>query len=1180
MEGAAPQGLEAGQLRDVGDLVGGETGKAARYLKELEQARSQCLWKDIPELARKVQKHAPHRQLLVLAERSELEAISFLHERSGVTRPVTPTSRISALVPPLRNGINDRAAHSFDKLRATVILGWVLWILDEPELALERLSTIDLDVIRDQALSSQDMKDSKHDTVIEAYLLKGEMLERLNPRSLCFGEWLTVYSTQRGSTSIGPQLHRWVEQILSRLCGLLSQRIQSLPVDEQSKALEAFRLWAKFCNFKPIAGVVDVAETGIVSGVKRRDVWKAYYDSLSIILRSNAQSPELTNSFAPGTNSVEKGSTVNVRRAQRNEVKRAEVCYESLLLEETTFPKADQRNDEVERWVAAVIANWGVFCGPIWQDEDLGEDGKTGILYRAATKTFHSTQILRHLFTVHSWLGEFDLAFKAYGSYVDIVNKGKARAEKSGQRQADLDDDDTVLSTAAEAVKLLCHYGSRTEVEKSLDVCQDIQEWLAKDTVSSQTNRIAHRAIGIAQATWARLTYENTSRSSIQAEGLEHLREAIEPRVPLEEGLRTAFALSLLLAETRDLQGAISLIKNVIAMSSNTLSSTTRGSSGPEYAGYLIERRLCSLWHLLALLLSSKSDFAAAERLCDAAFEQFGESADLFGQSEASNQAIHEGEVLEKDMAYQNSSPTSQGIVDQMEANEKEGLVQIKITQLTLLEVNEGPVAAIEASHELLGLYGRLFGDPGRIHLASQSQGQEPVPKTSSSTIKSFGGSILGRPKSSRRKLERHSSAIERPNTASVASRPSTTGTQATVPLPLIQVIGEDGEGSDGTPSHRHSHLPFRKGHNTGEQTHNRDSSRPKSFPAWKQGGDSHASQDSGAVASSNPQNKASTQPTPNKGGEVQDVASSAGRPDQPLPRISHNMPPTSAPPPPGHTNQPPRQDTRLPTAPPGVSQPSPEPRFALLQEYRRKASLLVTVWLFIAGLYTRATLTDDADSAIDEAQKLVEALETKISQESSSSRAFAERGWGLGYSVDQLWAEVYAERGALAEARSSPYEALASYEQALAYFPDHAAAIISLSGILLDIYAQKIPAEPSEESPSSHPTHLKPISTSALAANDDKDTSKKSSKSMETEDSPELLNRLAARDRAYGLLSALTKLGTGWDNSEAWFMLARAYEESGQIEKAKEVLWWCVELEDGRPLRHWRCVGTGGFVL
>lgn len=76
------------------------------------------------------------------------------------------------------------------------------------------------------------------------------------------------------------------------------------------------------------------------------------------------------------------------------------------------------------------------------------------------------------------------------------------------------------------------------------------------------------------------------------------------------------------------------------------------------------------------------------------------------------------------------------------------------------------------------------------------------------------------------------------------------------------------------------------------------------------------------------------------------------------------------------------------------------------------------------------------------------------------------------------------------------------------------------------------------------------------------------------------LVDRLASRDRAYGLLSNLTKLGTGWNYSEAWFALARAHEESGQLDKAKDVLWWCVELEEGMGVREWGCVNTGGYVL
>jgi hypothetical protein len=91
--------------------------------------------------------------------------------------------------------------------------------------------------------------------------------------------------------------------------------------------------------------------------------------------------------------------------------------------------------------------------------------------------------------------------------------------------------------------------------------------------------------------------------------------------------------------------------------------------------------------------------------------------------------------------------------------------------------------------------------------------------------------------------------------------------------------------------------------------------------------------------------------------------------------------------------------------------------------------------------------------------------------------------------------------------------------------------------------------------------------------------TSNLSPSTSDKEPSTALLDRLAARDRAYGLLSGLTKLGSGWNYSEAWFALARAYELGGQADKAREVLWWCVELEEGRAVRGWEEVG-GGYVL
>jgi hypothetical protein len=152
-------------------------------------------------------------------------------------------------------------------------------------------------------------------------------------------------------------------------------------------------------------------------------------------------------------------------------------------------------------------------------------------------------------------------------------------------------------------------------------------------------------------------------------------------------------------------------------------------------------------------------------------------------------------------------------------------------------------------------------------------------------------------------------------------------------------------------------------------------------------------------------------------------------------------------------------------------------------------------------------------------------------------------------------------QRGALAAAKFHPHEALACYEKALSHYPDHAAAIVGISTILLDIHAQLIPAE-------------LPLPNSIITPSTPAPTNPKT---LPTDPTPtvEVQTRLAARDRAYFLLQSLTKSGEGWDDSEAWSLLARAHESSGQLDRAREALWFLVELEDGRPLRPWGVVGS-----
>lgn len=215
---------------------------------------------------------------------------------------------------------------------------------------------------------------------------------------------------------------------------------------------------------------------------------------------------------------------------------------------------------------------------------------------------------------------------------------------------------------------------------------------------------------------------------------------------------------------------------------------------------------------------------------------------------------------------------------------------------------------------------------------------------------------------------------------------------------------------------------------------------------------------------------------------------------------------------------------------------------------------------------------------------------------------------------------------GYLSLDRGAPYNARLDFEAALTHFPDHPAATIGLSNILLDIYSEKLvlphaiprleladgtlfpaahsPAENSDkEARPTLPSEPLGLLSSGAAAQEKKDRRKKTAATVATAavtdgqrgsppkfdaelpppykaSSLPVVDRLAARDRAFALLSGLTKLGSSWNNSDAWFALARAHEESGQPDKAKEVLWWCVELEEAAGARPWSSVATGGYVL
>ncbi|CAD0113836.1 unnamed protein product, partial [Aureobasidium uvarum] len=1106
-----------------------ESDKAQRYIGSLNAARLNGAWSDVPELVRKVDKHAPHRTCLTLAATSEAQTATSSNRRPGTQTSAASHTSLLDQTPKLVRAIESERTLLEDAFQANVALHEIYFLRAEWPTVLGGLKD---DVWKELAPFAKSPAELNPNTRL-ALIKHCYFLGVASEQKLSLDSALRVYSQALSAIDQAPvnlaalsEYRTWAARLLGRICTLQSKQAHTSTLSTANAALVSYRAWARIWTGDSATKIAAPSYSLGPYDVSNKEVWGMYYSFLSFILATDLlYTPSSESPLAFYNPNHPTSDLAKMRLRQRSELKQVEAAYESVLLYKTKFPQANQSNEEVEQWVNSVISNWSILCGPGWREPDLGEGGKAAvsrgtldILYRAATKTFHSTLILRHLFTIHASLAEFDLAIKAFDSYTEITSRAKSRAEKTGHNEPGLDSDDLVVLTAAQAIGILCRYGSQAEGEKALEVSKRLSDWLRqprpssaitvsrKDEdgrqpdkaamhdetatgilISAKSSVAAYRAIGESQANYARLTHDPAQRSEYREKAIKSLRKAAEMSPDGNLDPETALLLGTVLAENRQLLPATQIVKFALT------------SSQDDDSGSAIRKgQMIPLYHLMSLLLTARGDYEHAVEFCDVAFEQYGGADIMFGESD--------GEAL----------------ILQMEDSEKEGLLQLRLTQLALTEMLDDSETAVDAGSQVLALYHKLFGTSANRVVPPPKDTVDPSAASfvapslkTEGTFKSVSGSIMRRSKSTRKTAEGPAQEKDVPPLPTVNNNTSTPASTAT----------------DENMSHEKQHHKIHLPHHPLKHLHHHG----------------HAADPEKAALAFD-----SAPAVPVKDGFDQ---------NQPLREVPHNLESTKQPAPIGHEDQTPSQDLRLPAPHPTTASAAPRPRYSFARQRRHTVSLLVEVWLHIAGQYTRGEFFEDAEGAVDEAHKLAEDLQQVVAREDCSAKAFDEKGWGGGRSVNRLWADVWAERASLAAARFHPHEALAAYERALSYYPDHAAAIVGISTILLDIYAQVIPAEA-------------PLPNSIIAPSTPAPTNPKV---LPTDPTPSVAvqTRLAARDRAYFLLTALTKSGEGWDDSEAWSLLARAHEESGQLDRAREALWFLVELEDGRPLRPWNVVSS-----
>lgn len=1028
--------------------------KAAQYLARLEDARSEGRWDEVPELVRKVRKHASDRACTMVLpfyySHKELRSANKVGKNSGITaaaeteyavskasqkrtvasKPATaatavPTTDLDAgrLLPKLLEAIDTERTHPQDRFQAQVCVGWLHWALGEHNQVILRLPTT-----QEKELLPLDRPDGVSEwtrvCALKAAYLQADCLSRNKKTVEALGVFRGalqslshLWNGQKGRA----QLQFWTELLLTDYCILQAQALgrgeKSLDDDD---ALIPFRVWAKFWEVTKAQGTPLVGGQGPSGSVPRRRVWNEYYAVISSVLQQDLPYP--TDHLGNSTNNSPARNQLQI------ELKKVEAAYEALLLSETTFPRADEEREEVESFVSGVMRNWSVSVSRHWHEHDIGSGGKEGLsrgvlelLYRAATKTFHSTAILRYLFTVHLAVAEFDLAFHAFGSYLEIVKKGKARVDKTGHIEPSLDDDATILETISQAIIALCKYGFREAAEKARDLGVELEEMLQKlpppllsngasiptvdeengngvvlhPRVPARVYALSWQAIGLSEACWSRVTFDAAVRVDLQTKAIRSLQKSLSPEIGNPTDIRSLFTLSLLLAEQRELSAAIDIVKAAL------LTTKKPADQKADTGSYWRERSLIPLWHLLALLLSARQDYTMAARACEAAFEQFDDPEVLFGSHtlQGSFQSEHLNEAEAR-----NERLHPQGLMDEMDDLEKEGIIEVKMTQLAILELLEGPEVAVNASQELLVLYTRLFGLMQSTALAMMPKPPE-APKSSAGTLRSIKGSIFGSRSDKGGSQSRRRSILNSEKSGIPSERPQTTQTVVghSATAPTIEITKENGGAGESTRSTRSTSVRGRRSDSTRRNSLKKREASTQQPRAQSSSGVPHKptvvdGEDyfTPSIPTVTDQHSSFEWNSRNSSTSPQSFSKGRGllRYDSSAPSIKGSISGSDL------------------LALDSLSSPNPLPtiKFPEGQIERRRRTMLIKVWLMIASFYRRSKMYGDARDAIQEARKLADSLEVELSNDTSGSVTSRNPGWGGKTCLEELRGDVEAE--------------------------------------------------------------------------------------------------------------------------------------------------------------------------
>ncbi|ODQ66592.1 TPR-like protein [Nadsonia fulvescens var. elongata DSM 6958] len=630
-------------------------GRNSSYLNQLDTARSEGDWDAVKALSDKVLKHSSSSDVLCAIACIEADLMRNL-ENDSPPNLLTANENLSQDLAVFSQRCEALSVPADDyRLRLQLVILHCHILLLQNNIG-SVVNTFDLELLQNLSIDagkSSDDNDKYLDTlIIKGYAIMGIVYEARGNNSQASQIYMqgSNYIKSNGSSTKPAQSIIWSEVLLYRLAGMVASAQTSL----SDQVLDVYRTYTQFITNLINNGpsLPTLPESILVKN--RLNVMNRHYLYLSALLSQQ------------GGTSVPPNLT--------SELEEVSKLVEKVLLSSQSIPKANDSNAPVESYVDMILQNWSSMVelnevtGLVESKLSISMTQKIkDTIYQAIERTFHSRSLLCHLVTITLALGQYEETLAAFQIYLDYEEQYRIQKQSGAQDKATTssDNDASIIKTISSAIHLFVHV--KYDGVKAKELADKLRGWMNTDTspkVKSTSFNAYNKLIASVYSNIGAAYFLYSQQSAIVEDHLDALALAIESYQTAlsfdSSSVYIYFDYALLLAKSKKITEAVTIAKK----------------------GLIIDKTQVALWHLLALLLSSFQNYDSAYKIICNTLDDAVKGADVDSWCDF---------------------PTTK----------KEDLLQLKITQVALIEAYQGVAKAIESVIDVFAMYGKLYTGHG-----------------------------------------------------------------------------------------------------------------------------------------------------------------------------------------------------------------------------------------------------------------------------------------------------------------------------------------------------------------------------------------------------------------------------------------------------------------------------------